>query len=44
MVKIFVVGDNGMVGSTIYWRFSTQDNEIITAFSADLDLVDRSQV
>ncbi|MDA9146329.1 GDP-L-fucose synthase [Gammaproteobacteria bacterium] len=44
MAKIFVAGHKGMVGSAICRLLSAQDNEIITACRADLDLIDQRQV
>ena len=44
MVKIFIAGHRGMVGSAIYRHLKDSDDEIITASRDELDLINQGQV
>ena len=42
--KIFIAGHKGMVGSALYRKLSTTDNEIVVASRNDLDLCNQNDV
>ena len=44
MPRIFVAGHRGMVGSAIYEKLASTDNEIVTATRDKLDLINQQQV
>lgn len=44
MPRIFIAGHRGMVGSAIYKKLASTDNEIVTATRDKLDLINQQQV